>query len=116
VDLLQTIFSGWVQPPTHGRLPYGCIRGQPDHPFSEELGDAEINTWTHKILAHGADLNPGASPAPLSEGVDCTKVSPLRPIFGCSRKFQFLNALMFLCMVSSVPIAHHGGLPYPRRR
>jgi hypothetical protein len=88
----------------------------PDHPFSEELGDAEINTWTHKILAHGADLNPGASPAPLSEGVDCTKVSPLRPIFGCSRKFQFLNALMFLCMVSSVPIAHHGGLPYPRRR
>jgi hypothetical protein len=40
--------------------------------FSEELGDAEINTWIHRILAPGADSNPGVSPTPLREGVDST--------------------------------------------
>jgi hypothetical protein len=41
----------------------------PDHPFSDELGDAEVNTRICKVLDHGANLNPGASPAPLGEGV-----------------------------------------------
>jgi hypothetical protein len=50
-----------------------------DHPFFEELGDAEINTRIHKVLAHGLDQNPGAGPVPLREGVDCTRVSPLEP-------------------------------------
>jgi hypothetical protein len=40
----------------------------PDRPFSEKLDNAEINAQIHKVLAHGADLNPGASHAPLGEG------------------------------------------------
>jgi hypothetical protein len=43
-----------------------------DHSLSEELGDAEINIRIHKVLDHGADLNPGAGPAPLREGVTST--------------------------------------------
>jgi hypothetical protein len=35
-----------------------------DCPFSEELDDAEINTWIHMVLTHEVDLNPGAIPAP----------------------------------------------------
>jgi hypothetical protein len=27
----------------------------PDYPISEELGDAEINTWIYKVLAYEAD-------------------------------------------------------------
>jgi hypothetical protein len=53
-----------------------------DRPFSEELGDAEINTRIHRVLAHGVILNPGASPAPLREGVDSTRVSPFAIAFG----------------------------------
>jgi hypothetical protein len=54
----------------------------PDRSFSEELGDAEINTRIHKVPAHGVDLNPGASPAPLREGVDNTRVSLFAFTFG----------------------------------
>jgi hypothetical protein len=54
----------------------------PNRPFSEELGGAEINTQIHRVLAPEADLNPGASPTPLREGVDSTWVSPLGPILG----------------------------------
>jgi hypothetical protein len=68
----------------------------PDCPFTDELGDAKINTRIHKVLAHGADLNPGAGPTPLREGVDCTRESPLRPVFNCLCQFQFLNALKLL--------------------
>jgi hypothetical protein len=41
-----------------------------DHPFFEELGDVEINTRIHKVLAHGAEMNLGADPTSLREGVD----------------------------------------------
>jgi hypothetical protein len=36
----------------------------PNHPSSEELGDAEINTQIHRVLAHVVDLSPGAAPTP----------------------------------------------------
>jgi hypothetical protein len=41
-----------------------------DHPFSAELGDAEINTQIQGVLAHGADLNFGSGSIPLRQGVD----------------------------------------------
>jgi hypothetical protein len=47
----------------------------PGYPFSEQLGDAEINTRIHRFLAHGVYLNPGAIPTPLRERIDNTKVS-----------------------------------------
>jgi hypothetical protein len=53
-----------------------------DHPFSKELGEVEINTQIYKVLAHGVDPNPGASPTPLREGVDSTRVSPFAFTFG----------------------------------
>jgi hypothetical protein len=59
----------------------------PDYPFSKELGDVEINTWIRKVLDHGVDLNPGAGPAPLREGVASTSVSLFRSIFGSLRDF-----------------------------
>jgi hypothetical protein len=34
----------------------------PDHPFSVELGDTEINTQIRGVLAHGAKLNFGSGP------------------------------------------------------
>jgi hypothetical protein len=46
-----------------------------DRPFSEELGDAEINTQIHRVLAHGVDMNPRAGPATLMEGIDSTRVT-----------------------------------------
>jgi hypothetical protein len=42
----------------------------------------EINTRIHRALAHGVDLNPWASPTPLSEGVDRTTVSLFVFTFG----------------------------------
>jgi hypothetical protein len=54
----------------------------PDHSFSEELSDVEINTRIHKVLDHGADLNPRAGPAPLGEGVASTQDSLFRSVFG----------------------------------
>jgi hypothetical protein len=59
----------------------------PDRPFSMELGDVEFNTRIRMVLAHGADMNLGVSPAPLRDGVNCTRVSPLGPIFDCLQKF-----------------------------
>jgi hypothetical protein len=48
-----------------------------DRPFSEELDDADINTWIHKVLAHGADLNPGVCPHPLEgRGLRCARSMP----------------------------------------
>jgi hypothetical protein len=32
--------------------------------FFEELSEAEINTQIHKVLDHGANLNPEAGPTP----------------------------------------------------
>jgi hypothetical protein len=40
----------------------------PDHPFSVELCDMEINTQICGVLAHGADLNLGSSLIPIREG------------------------------------------------
>jgi hypothetical protein len=48
------------------------VPSRPDCPFSEELSDTEINTQIHRILAHGANLNPEAGPTLLKEGVDNT--------------------------------------------
>jgi hypothetical protein len=42
----------------------------PDHPFSVGLGDREINTRIHWVLAHGVDLNFGSGLVPMREGVD----------------------------------------------
>jgi hypothetical protein len=53
-----------------------------DRPFFEELGDTEVNTQVHGVLAHGDVLNHGTDPVPLREGVDRPWVSPLRPSFG----------------------------------
>jgi hypothetical protein len=36
----------------------------PDRSFSEELSDGEINTQILKVLDHGVNLNPRASPTP----------------------------------------------------
>jgi hypothetical protein len=59
----------------------------PDRPFSKELGNAEINTHIHRVHAHGVDLNLGAGPAPLREGVDSTRVSLFAFAFGNLRDF-----------------------------
>jgi hypothetical protein len=50
------------------------------HSFSEELSETEINTCIHKVLDHGANLDPEASPAHLREGVASTRVSLFRSI------------------------------------
>jgi hypothetical protein len=65
-DLLRTLFSHRVQPirqwvTTMWMYPRPSC---PDRPFSEELGDVEINTKIHSALAPGDDLNPGVSPPP----------------------------------------------------
>jgi hypothetical protein len=54
----------------------------PDRPFSEELGDVEINNHINRVLDHGVDLNPRAGPASLIEGVDNTRVSLFAIAFG----------------------------------
>jgi hypothetical protein len=72
VDLLRTFFSHWVQPLHQREMTMWMYSGPSchDRPFSEELGDTEINTWVHGVLDHGAVLNLGTSPIPLGEGVD----------------------------------------------
>jgi hypothetical protein len=47
----------------------------PDHSFSEELSDGEINTRILKVLDHGVNLNSGASPDSFRERVANTRVS-----------------------------------------
>jgi hypothetical protein len=84
-----------------------------NRPVYEGLDDVEINIRIHKILAHGAILKPGGGPTALREGVDCTRLSPLGSVFGCSCEFQFLNALMSLRRVSGVLIAHRRGVTLP---
>jgi hypothetical protein len=86
----------------------------PDHLFSEELGDVEINTQIHKVLAHGADLIPRASPASLREGVDNTRVSPYGSIFWLFVQFHPLTVLMFLHRMLGTLTACHKGSPCQR--
>jgi hypothetical protein len=87
VNLLLTFFSRRVQSLHQGATTMWMYPKPscPDRPFSEELGDVEINTQIHKVLAHGADLNPGAGPAPLREGVDNPRVSLFAFTFGSLR-------------------------------
>jgi hypothetical protein len=67
VHLMQTFFSRWVQPLRQQATTKWLYPGPscPNYPFSDELGDAEVNTRIHKVLAHRADLNPGADPSPI---------------------------------------------------
>jgi hypothetical protein len=88
MNLLWTFFSCRVQP-LRQWVTTMWLYSQPscpDHPLSEKMGEAEINTQIHRDLAHEADLNPGASPTPLREGVDNTRVSPFAFIIGNLRK------------------------------
>jgi hypothetical protein len=77
------IFNHRVQPLCHRVTTMWLYPGPScyDYPFSEELGDAKINAWIHKVLARWANLNPMAGPIPLREGVFNTRVSPLGSIF-----------------------------------
>jgi hypothetical protein len=84
VNLLRTFFSHRVQllcqqASTMWMYSRPSCLGRP---FSDMLGEMEINTWIHRALAHGVNLNPRAGPAPLREGVDNTKVSSFTFIFG----------------------------------
>jgi hypothetical protein len=61
-DLLQNFFSRRVQP-LCGQVTTMWMYPRPscpDCPFSEELGDAEINTRIHRVLAPRVDSNSGA--------------------------------------------------------
>jgi hypothetical protein len=82
MDLLQTFFSHRVQPLHQQVTTMWMYSGTscPNHPFSEELGDMEINSRIHRVFAPGADSNSGVGPAPLRAGVDSIWVSPLGPI------------------------------------
>jgi hypothetical protein len=66
-DLLQTYFSRWVQTLRQREMTMWMYLGPscPDHSFSEELGDMEINTQICWVLAHGVVLNLGRSLGPL---------------------------------------------------
>jgi hypothetical protein len=46
------------------------------------LGEAEVNTQIYRVHAYGGNLNPGAGPNPLREGVDNTKVCLFAFSFG----------------------------------
>jgi hypothetical protein len=109
-DLLRTFFSHWIQPLYQQEMTMWMYLGPscPDRPFSE-LGDTEINTRIHGVLAHGAVLNLGPGLVPLREGVDIPWVSPLKPAFGCLCQFRFHNIYVFLHRVSSVFTVPHGG-------
>jgi hypothetical protein len=86
----------------------------PDNPFSEELGDTEVNTWARGVHAYGAVLNLGTGPVNLGEGFDSPWVSPLAPTFDCLCQFRFLNMYALLCRVSGVFTVPIGGSPYLR--
>jgi hypothetical protein len=79
----------------------------PDHPFSVELGDTEINTRIWGILAHGAVMNIGSSLVPLTEGVESPWVSLLEIILVCLHQFLLLKTCVFvLCPGSWVCTQH----------
>jgi hypothetical protein len=72
----------------------------PDCPFSEGLGDTEINTRIQGVLAHGAYLNFGSDPVPLKERVESPWVSPLKLTFLYSFQFLLLKLCAFLRRIS----------------
>jgi hypothetical protein len=51
-----------------------------NRPSPEELSVAQVDSWIHKVLDLGVNLNPRADPVPLQEGVDSARVSTLGPI------------------------------------
>jgi hypothetical protein len=54
-DLLRTFFSCRVRSLRQWETTMWRYPGPscPDRPFSKELGDMEINTQSHMVLAHG---------------------------------------------------------------
>jgi hypothetical protein len=56
-DLLRTFVSHHIQPLCQREMSMWMylVPSCPDHPFSIELGDLEINTQIRGILAHGVD-------------------------------------------------------------
>jgi hypothetical protein len=62
----------------------------PDRSFFEDLSIGEIKKQILKVLDHGTNLNLGAGPNPLIEGVISTRVSLFAWIhFGSLRDFIF---------------------------
>jgi hypothetical protein len=85
----------------------------PDHPFSDELGDAEVNTRICKVLDHGANLNPGASPAPWGKGLLASRLVYLHPSWQFVQ-FHPLIMLVILCKASGMLTAWLGASNYLR--
>jgi hypothetical protein len=53
----------------------------PDHPFSTELDNTEINTQIRGFLAHEVNQNSSSGPTPLREGVNSPWMSLLELTF-----------------------------------
>jgi hypothetical protein len=103
-DLLWTFLSCHVQP-LHRRemtmLMYPRP-SSPNHSFSAELDNIEINTWIRGVRAHGAGKNFDSCSVPLTEGVDSPWVS------STSVNFYFFNTYAFLCSVLVTCASPHG--------
>jgi hypothetical protein len=89
VHLLRTFLSCRIQPLRQRATKMWLYPGSscPDCSFSQESGDAEMNTRIHKVQDHGVDLNHRVGPAPLREGVASTRVSPFRSISSSLHNF-----------------------------
>jgi hypothetical protein len=84
----------------------------PNHPFSEELGEVEINTRIHRVHDHGADLNLGVDPTHIREGVDNTRVSLSAFTFDSSCHFDLLMVFTSVRSVWRILTVRHRGSPY----
>jgi hypothetical protein len=62
---MRTFFSRRILPLQQQVIKMWLYLGPscPRRSFFEEWSDAEISTRIHKVLDHGANLNPGAGPA-----------------------------------------------------
>jgi hypothetical protein len=85
----------------------------PDRPFSEKLGNVEINTRIHEVLDHGADLNPEVAPTHLGERDANTRVSLFRSIFGSLHDF-ILSSCSLVYAGSWVRSQHTAGCQLAR--
>jgi hypothetical protein len=72
VDLLQTFVSCHVQPLRQREMTMWMYPGPscPNHRFSAESDDTEINTRIRGVLAHGIDPNFCSGLVSLKEGVN----------------------------------------------
>jgi hypothetical protein len=84
-----------------------------DRPSSEELSAVEINTWIHKVLDLGADLNPRAGPALLQEGLPVPELVCLDLFQWLTRFFLFIT-LAALRRVLVAPAVNYGMSIYLR--